>query len=81
MPTSVDLKSGDSFFCMTPGNQWPERITIHLPSVTPKVWLSRMRIKNFSLTPVLQFVTPGRKVCATYDYSINWLIMKNILTI
>ena len=37
--------------------------------------MSRLRrdCHTFGLTPVFQFVTLGRKVCATFDYSITWL--------
>ena len=38
---------------------------IYLPSVMPKVRLSRLWIENFELdllAPVFKFLTPGRKV-------------------
>ena len=55
---------------------------IYLPSVTPKVRLSRLWIENFDLellTPVVKFLTPGRKVWAitalTYSFLKNMLII------
>ena len=55
---------------------------IYLPSVMPKVRLSRLWIENFDLDllmPVFKFLTPGRKVrtitVLTYTFLKNVLII------
>ena len=56
--------------------------SIYLPSVMPKVKLSRLWIENFDLDllmPVFKFLTPGRKVRTIT--ALTYTFLKNIVLI